>query len=178
MEYLSQNNDCANFLSQEDRYKFIDDLSILELINLVSIGISSYNCKQQVPSDIQASNMYIPSKNIQTQNSLDKICEWTNRKKMLINSDKTKYMIINYSKNYQFSTRLSLEGKVIQQITQTKLLGVMVDDSLSWQANTNYIVRQAYKRMTILQNLYKFSVPLEDLILIYILYIRSVFGIL
>ena len=174
LEYLSQNNDCANFLSQEDRYKFIDDLSILELINLVSIGISSYNCKQQVPSDIQASNMYIPSKNIQTQKSLDKICEWTNRKKMLINSDKTKYMIINYSKNYQFSTRLSLEGKVIQQITQTKLLGVMVDDSLSWQANTNYIVRQAYKRMTILQNLYKFSVPLEDLILIYKLYIRSV----
>ena len=50
----------------------------------------------------------------------------------------------------------------------------MVDDSLSWQANTNYIVRQAYKRMTILQNLYKFSVPLEDLVLIYILYIRSV----
>ena len=174
LEYLSQNNDCADFLSQEDRYKFIDDLSILELINLVSIGISSYNCKQQVPSDIQASNLYIPSKNIQTQNSLDKICEWTNRKKMLINSDKTKYMIINFTKNFQFSTRLSLEGKVIQQITQTKLLGVMVDDSLSWQANTNYIVRQAYKRMTILQNLYKFSVPLEDLILIYILYIRSV----
>ena len=50
----------------------------------------------------------------------------------------------------------------------------MVDDSLSWQSNTNYIVKQAYKRMTILQNLFKFSVPLEDLVMIYILYIRSV----
>ena len=44
----------------------------------------------------------------------------------------------------------------------------MVDDSLSWQSNTNYIVKQAYKRMTILQNLFKFSVPLEDLVMIYI----------
>ena len=56
LEYLSQNNDCANFVSEKDRYKFIDDLSLLELINLVSIGISGYNCKQQVPSDIHYSN--------------------------------------------------------------------------------------------------------------------------
>ena len=49
-----------------------------------------------------------------------------------------------------------------------------MDDRLCWQSNTNHIVRQAYKRMTILQNLYKFSVPLEDLISIYTLYIRSV----
>ena len=93
---------------------------------------------------------------------------------MLINPDKTKYMIINFTKNYQFSTRLNLEGELIQQINQTKLLGIVVDDSLSWQSNTNYIVKQAYKRMTILQNLFKFSVPLEDLVVIYILYIRSV----
>ena len=33
----------------------------------------------------------------------------------------------------------------------------MVDDSLSWQANTDYIVRQAYKRMTILQVLSTFG---------------------
>ena len=174
LEYLSQSNDCASFLSEKDRYKFIDDLSILELINLVSIGLSSYNLKQQVPSDIQASNMYIPPINMQTQKSLDKICDWTKKKKMLINPEKTKYMIVNFTKNYQFSTRLNLEGKLIQQINQTRLLGIIVDDSLTWQSNTNHIVKQAYKRMTILQNLFKFSVPLEDLIMIYILYIRSV----
>ena len=93
---------------------------------------------------------------------------------MLINTDKTKYMIINFAKNYQFSTRLSMEGKLIQQTTQTKLLGLILEDNLSWQANTTHIVKQAYKRMSILQNLYSFSVPLQDLIEIYILYIRSV----
>ena len=174
LEYLSQNNDCANFLSEQDRYKFIDDLSILEIINLVSIGLSSYNCKQQVSSDVQTNNIYIPPDNIQTQKNLDKICDWTNEKKMLINTNKTKYMIMNFTKNSQFSTRLSIDGTLIQQITQTRLLGLVLEDSLSWQANTNHIVKQAYKRMSILQNLYSFSIPLQDLIEIYILYIRSV----
>ena len=174
LEYLSQNNDCANFLEEQDRYKFIDDLSILELINLVSIGLSSYNCKQQVPSDVQSNNIYISPGNIQTQHNLDKICDWTKRKKMMINTDKTKYMIINFAKNYQFSTRLSVDGKLIEKISQARLLGLVLEDNLSWQANTNHIVRQAYKRMSILQNLYSFSVPLQDLVEIYILYIRSV----
>ena len=90
-----------------------------------------------------------------------------------MNVNKSNYMSMNFTKNYQFSTIVSLEEKAIQQITHTKLLCVMVDDSLYWQANTNYIVRQAYKRMNILQNPYKFSVPLEDLIFMYILYIQA-----
>ena len=92
----------------------------------------------------------------------------------MINTDKTKYMIINFAKNYQFSTRLSVDGKSIDKISQARLLGSVLEDNLSWQANTNHIVRQAYKRMSILQNLYSFSVPLQDLVEIYILYIRSV----
>ena len=43
LEYLSQNNSCGDFLSQDERYKFIDDLSILEIINLISIGLSDYD---------------------------------------------------------------------------------------------------------------------------------------
>merc|ERR1711954_617574 len=45
IEYLSQTNDCADFLSNEEKYRFIDDLSIIEIINLISVGILSYNSK-------------------------------------------------------------------------------------------------------------------------------------
>jgi hypothetical protein len=60
LEYLSQNNDCADFLSEEERFKYIDVLSILEFINLISVGISSYTCKLQVPNDIGTDNKEIP----------------------------------------------------------------------------------------------------------------------
>jgi hypothetical protein len=36
-EYLSQSNDNVDFLDQDEKFKFIDDLSVLEIINLISI---------------------------------------------------------------------------------------------------------------------------------------------
>ena len=52
LEYLSQSNNCADFVDQEDRFKFVDDLTILEIVNLLTIGISSFNIKQSIPSDV------------------------------------------------------------------------------------------------------------------------------
>ena len=51
-EFDSQTNPNADCVPVEDRYKFVDDLSVLETINLRNIGIPSFNCKQQVPSDL------------------------------------------------------------------------------------------------------------------------------
>ena len=72
-EYLSQSNDNVDFLELDEKFKFIDDLSILEIINLVSIGLASYNCHQHVPSDIAIENLYLDSKNIKSQEYLDSI---------------------------------------------------------------------------------------------------------
>ena len=52
LEYLSQSNNNADCVNLEDRFKFIDDLTILEIVNLLTIGISCFNVKSQVPSDI------------------------------------------------------------------------------------------------------------------------------
>jgi hypothetical protein len=51
IEYDSQSNDNTDFLSPEDKYKFVDDLSTLELIILIMVGLSSYNFKNHVASD-------------------------------------------------------------------------------------------------------------------------------
>ena len=57
-EYLSQSNNNVDFLDQDEKYKFIDDLSMLEIINLISIGLSSYNCHSHVPSKVATSNLF------------------------------------------------------------------------------------------------------------------------
>ena len=46
LEYLSQSNKSADCVDEADRFKFIDDLFILEIVNLLAIGISSFNIKQ------------------------------------------------------------------------------------------------------------------------------------
>ena len=130
-EYLSQSNDNAEFLDLDEKYKFIDDLSILEIINLISIGLSSYNCRNHVPSDVGIDNKFLDKSNIESQTYLEKLSKWTDQKEMKLNTDKSKYMIFNFSKNHTFNTRLDLEGTVLDQVHETRLLGLILRDDLS-----------------------------------------------
>ena len=59
-EYLSQSNTNADCVSESDRFKFVDDLSFLELIYLLQVGLASYNIKQHIPSNIPVHNQVIP----------------------------------------------------------------------------------------------------------------------
>ena len=173
-EYLSQSNNNTDFLDQDEKFKFIDDLSILEIINLISIGLASYNFHGHVASDIGLENFFLDPRNIKSQEYLDKIESWTRGQKMKLNKEKTNYMIFNFSKNYKFNTRLSLEQTKLEQVKETKLLGLVLRDDLSWISNTQSITKRAYARMTILRNLYSFDIPVTDLVQLYILYIRSI----
>ena len=77
LEYLSQSNESSDCVDVADRFKFVDDLSILEIVNLLTVGITSYNLKQQIPSDIPPHNQFIPAENLESQVWLDKIDRWT-----------------------------------------------------------------------------------------------------
>ena len=67
LEYLSQSNTSADCVDKDDRFKFIDDLSILEIVNLLTVGITSFNIKMQIPTDIPDHNQYIPAQNLESQ---------------------------------------------------------------------------------------------------------------
>ena len=174
LEYLSQTNDNVESIPLEDRYKFIDDLSILDILNLVNIGLASFNARYQVPSDVAIDRDFLPMENTKSHEYLEAISSWTHDNQMKINTEKSKYMIINFTENYQFSTRLTIEDKPLQQVREARLLGVLISDDLSWKSNTQHTVKQAYKRMIILYRLSEFLMPIDDLIDIYKLYIRSI----
>ena len=144
-EYTSQSNDNADFVNGDEKYKSIDDLSLIELINLISRGLTSFNCKFSIPSDIATGYNYLPPKKPNTQLYLEKKSKWTDSKQMKLNVQKTKYMVVNYTRNYKFNTRLHLEGKLLEQVHQAKLLGLIVSDDLTWKENTDFLVKKAYK---------------------------------
>ena len=79
LEYLSQSNHSADCVPVKDRLKFVDDLTILEVVNLLTIGLSSFNLKQQVPTDVPTHNQIIPAENLKSQEWLDTIDDWTDR---------------------------------------------------------------------------------------------------
>ena len=174
LEYDSQSNDNTEFLSPEDKFKFVDDLSTLEKINLIMVGLSSYNFKQHVASDVGIDQLFLPSENIQAQTHMDNICEWTDTNKMKLNEKKSKVMVINFTNNYQFATRIHMNGSILETINETRLLGTIFSSDMKWHKNSQLLTQKGYQRMTILRNLYQFDIPRDDLVLIYNMYIRSI----
>ena len=59
IEYICQSNDNLDMVPDEDKFKFIDDNTITDTVNLSSVGLASYNVKQHVPSNIATHNQII-----------------------------------------------------------------------------------------------------------------------
>ena len=118
-EYLAQSNHSADCVNPDYRFKFVDDLSVLEKINLLIIGLASINPKISVPSDIPAHNQFIPSEHLESQGYLNNIKKWTDDQKMVLNEKKTKVMIFNFTDNYKFTTKLSLNTVNLEIVQPT-----------------------------------------------------------
>ena len=44
------------------------------------------------------------------------IVQWTKTKKMKLNTDKSKYMIVKFATKYQANTRLKMEDNLLEQV--------------------------------------------------------------
>ena len=93
---------------------------------------------------------------------------------MILNDKKTKVMIFNFTDNYKFGAKLSLNNTNLEVVQKAKLLGVIITDDLKWNENTASIVKKAYMRMELLRKVASFGTSIDELKNIYILYIRSI----
>ena len=62
----------------------------------------------------------------------------------------------------------------MDHVAVSKLLGVWISEDLSWSKNCQEICRKAYSRLSMITKLKYVGVSVEDLLDIYILFIRSV----
>ena len=54
---------------------------------------------------------------------------------MKVNENKTKNMNFNFTKKYQFTTRLTLNNENIEVLKSTKLFRTIISDDLQWKLN-------------------------------------------
>ena len=163
-EFLSQTNNSADCVPVEDRFKFVDDLTTLEVINLISIGIEQFDIRQSVPNDIPTSNLFIDSTKLKSQEYNQKI---------LISQKKTKALIFNFTDNYQFGTRLKLKDENIEIVNKMTLLGTVINDKLTWNDNCSQLISKVNKRMQLIRTMKSFGATVHELVHLWILYCRS-----
>ena len=155
LEYLAISNDNSEEVPVEDKFKYQDDLSILDIVNLYSVGLSSHYNRAQVSSNLPVHNQKVDGKNLLTQKYLHQISKWTKAKQMKLNEKKTKAMIINMSKKYH--------GEHVEIIDNARLLGVYM----------RHIVKNGNLRLKVLHSAAKFTSNIKDLKIIYNQYVRS-----
>ena len=165
-------HDNADTVEPDMRFKFVDDLSVLELVMLASL-LSEYNFKQHVASDVGIDELYVSPDNLTTQSVLNNISSWTQANKMKLNEEKTKYMICSRS-GTEMATRLTVNGQTLDRVEAVKVVGVWLTTWLDWERNTSEICRKSYARVIMITKLKYAGVSTVDLININILYIRSV----
>ena len=60
LSYMSQSNNNTDCLPEEDRFKYFDDATVLEVINLLFIGLSSYRVRERIPSTVSLVSLKCP----------------------------------------------------------------------------------------------------------------------
>ena len=154
------------------RFKYVDDLTILELLLFGGL-LTEYNFRQHVASDVGIDELFVPANSFKTQRNLQTIVEWTSNNLMKLNESKSNYMIFSRS-NTEFATRLSLNQQTLERVEAVKLVGVWITTFLDWEKNTKELCKKAYARLTLITKLKYVGTTKEDLLDVYILYIRSI----
>ena len=90
---------------------------------------------------------------------LANLIDWFNANKLSLNIEKTNYILFK-AKNSNFSAKreLSIVNKVINNVTQTKFLGLYIDYKLSWNKHINNLITKLIKN-TYLINTSKRLIP-------------------
>ena len=131
------------------RIKYVDDLTILEVIPRNSPSVMKY-----LVNDV---NSFAHCNNMQ------------------LNPSKCKLMRVDFLHyNSCYSQPIAVGGSVIESVESFKLLGVYISSDLSWSTHCDYIIKKSNRRLYALRKLKACGVQDGELVAVYCSLLRSV----
>ena len=138
----------SDFHTVVSDFKFVDDSTLVEV------------CKRGVPSHMQE--------------AADEAQDWSMTNKLAINCIKTKELLIHTGKDSANISPVTIDGKEIDRVPESKLLGVIIQDNLKWDKHVEHITKKASKRLYYIRELKRAGVPPAQLLLVFKSLVRSV----
>jgi exonuclease III len=111
--------------------------------------------------------------NSKLQIAAEQVTSWCELNKMRLNTDKTKEIVINFTKNKDLPDSINIGNKSLERVCQTKLLGLIFNDTLTWGDHITYICKKAAKRLYFLRLLKRAGISPIDIVNVYCSIIRS-----
>ena len=130
--FLIYINDLPNFSSQLTSILFADDS------NLFSDGPNLHDLQTKI------------------NNELPKLVEWLKANRLSLNIGKTHLMVFSPRKNPVLKAEIFIDGKLLDIVTKTKFLGLILDNNLNWKSHALYLSTKMSKSIGILSLARKF----------------------
>ena len=92
--YIIGSDDVAMEIPDSDKFKYIDDLAVLDAINIRN-KLTEYDVRNHIPSDVATNHKYLPPESYRSQEIHNTISGWTADNHMKINETKSKYMVFS-----------------------------------------------------------------------------------
>ena len=163
-----------SYLSNRNFLSLVGDQgTLIGQLEYLSGLLVEYDFYEHVASDIGSDQKFLPPSSYCTQDNLNSISDWTDENLMQLNEAKCNYMIFTRTKT-DFATRLTLNDIHLERTKVSKLLGVWISEDMSWSRNCKEICKKSFSRLSMITKLKYAGVSKEDLIDIYVLFIRSV----
>ena len=101
------------------------------------------------------SNKDIEIINAELQSDFSIAVSWSKQNKLPINYDKTTYMVLGAKKRIkdEYQLVLKADNHTIDKVTKQRLLGIIIDDHLTWTAHIDYLCSTLSAKISLLRQL-------------------------
>ena len=156
--------------------KYIDDMTIAEALNLKKCLAANPDPNPPRPLEYhQRTGHVLPEGQSAVQTMLTDLREYTELNEMKLNYEKTKVILFNKSRKYDFLPQCQLEqGVNLEVVEEIKLLGVTVRSDLSWSSHCQNMCAKGFSRLWMLRRLQPLGANRAELVEVYQTQIRCV----
>ena len=145
--FLLMINDLSPPSTLFDLWKYVDDTTVSEVVKKGQISFA--------------------------QQAVDHISEWSGNNLFQLNREKTKELVISFSHASPQFPPVTMDGGLIEVTEKAKLLGVIINNSLTWNDHVEELVINAGRKLYFLTQLKRARVTSQDLVAFYCACVRS-----
>ena len=171
--------------SKAEKVKFVDDGTVAVTIDLKQCLVPDPVDRAKPVNYHERTGHILPAQNNLLQYYIQDTEKFTTDNKMIINKKKTKIISFTKSRKWDFPLELTFsDGSMIEYTSETKLVGVILSENLSWGKNTTYICDKARQKIWMLRRMVKLGLDKFTMYDVYTKEVRSIlelavqFGIL
>ena len=155
--------------------KYIDDMTYATSLQLKKCLKVNTDTMTQPLTYHDRTGHYLPESESEIHKQVVKLKAFVEENHMRINQEKSKVMIFNTLRKFDFMPKISIDDEnYLEVVEEMRLLVIIFQSNMKWYSNTLNLCQRGYSRLWMLRNLKKYGASRKQLLDVYIKQCRCV----